>query len=59
MEYSKKSIEVWIISYVDDNSIVKHFPHDETISNRIDSMKESLQKWNKLLQITGGDLIKS
>ena len=49
-------ITMWVISYVDDNSIVKHFQHTDTIPQMIESMKNSLHEWHKLLQITGGDL---
>ena len=53
---TSKVIQLWIISYVDDNSIVKHFQHDSTIPQILTSMKQCLQEWHKLLQITGGDL---
>ena len=52
----KKAIVVYIISYVDNNSIVRHFHQKATIEEIINEMKKNLQEWQKLLQITGGDL---
>ena len=48
--------KIWVISYVDDNSLVKHFDLDASIDNMINSMQRSLHEWHKILQITGGDL---
>ena len=50
------AIPLWIISYVDDNSIVRHFPLDVTVHNMLEGMSKNLQEWQKLLQLTGGDL---
>ena len=49
-------IYLWIVSYVDDNSIVRHFPSDATIQDMLNGMKNNLQEWQKLSQLTGGDL---
>ena len=46
----------WIISYIDDNSIVRHFRDSATLTEIISEMTNSIQEWQKLLQITGGDL---
>ena len=50
------AIPLWIISYVDDNSIVRHFPTNATVNDMLEGMKNNLQEWQKLLQLTGGDL---
>ena len=52
----KMITKIWVISYVDDNSLVKHFDLDASIDNMINSMQRSLHEWHKILQITGGDL---
>ena len=49
-------IPYWIISYVDDNSIVRHFPHYMTVQQMMKAMKTNLDEWHKLLQLTSGDL---
>ena len=46
----------WILSYVDDNTIVKSFSKNTSIEEILDSMEKSLLEWNELLQITGGAL---
>ena len=53
---TKSIILMWIISYVDDNSIVRTFDHTATIQSMLEEMTASLTEWRKLLQITGGDL---
>ena len=45
-----------IISYVDDNSIVRHFARNITTPEIINEIKQNLCEWQKLLQLTGGDL---
>ena len=50
------AIPLWIISYVDDNSIVRHFSNNATVSDMLEGMKSNLKEWQKLLQLTGGDL---
>ena len=50
------AIPIWIIGYVDDNSIVRHFPANTTVSDMLEGMKNNLQEWQTLLQLTGGDL---
>ena len=47
---------MYIISYVDDNSIVRHFKRHTTTNEMIREMQNNLCEWQKLLQITGGDL---
>ena len=44
----------WILSYVDDNSIIRGFEQDETVKNILLEMRKSLLEWNTLLQYTGG-----
>ena len=46
----------WLISYVDDNTIVVGFK-DETDQNTIlTTIRENLGSWRRLLQLTGGDI---
>ena len=52
----KEDIPLHIISYVDDNSIVRHFDSSETVSTMMEKIKENIGEWQKLLQLTGGDL---
>ena len=49
-------IVYWILSYVDDNTIVQHFEHDASINDILTQMKKILLEWNELLNITGGGL---
>ena len=51
-----ETIKMWIVSYVDDNSIVKHFSRRTTVQEILEEMRKCLEEWQKLLQITGGDL---
>ena len=53
---SGKKIPYHIVSYVDDNTIVKNFGTKESINEILESMKRSLMEWNVLLKITGGGL---
>ena len=52
----KEDIPLHIISYVDDNSIVRHFDSSETVATMMEKIKENIGEWQKLLQLTGGDL---
>ena len=49
-------IMYWIISYVDDNTILKTFKNWTNIYEILAEMKRSLIIWNELLTITGGGL---
>ena len=49
-------IEYWVVSYVDDNTIVKSFANGTSIDQMIQSTKQSLIEWHGLLRLTGGDL---
>ena len=53
-----KAIKViyWIISYVDDNTILRSFPSDTTTFEILFIMRNCLHQWHKLLLLTGGDL---
>ena len=46
----------WIISYVDDNTILQSFPKNATTSEILFIMRNCLKQWHRLLRITGGDL---
>ena len=45
-----KEILYWILSYVDENTIVKSFHHNTSIDQILQSMEKSLIEWNKLLK---------
>ena len=47
---------IYIVSYVDDNTLLRQFPANTTTKEIINGIKENFTTWNKLLQITGGDL---
>ena len=50
------SLCYWLISYVDDNTIVTGF-NDNTSQNEIlNTIKSNLGSWRRLLQLTGGDI---
>ena len=51
-----KVVKMWVVSYVDNNTIVQHFDKKTTIKEMIETMKNSLGAWQRLLQATGGDL---
>ena len=53
---SKIEILFWILSYVDDNSILRGFQQNEQVSEMLSQMRKSLLEWNTLLKYTGGDL---
>ena len=46
----------WLISYVDDNTIVAGFRDGETQDTILTTMRENLGSWRRLLQLTGGDI---
>ena len=52
----KKGVNLSVISYVDDNSIVRHFDREVSLVQMINGIKDNLREWHKLLQLTGGDL---
>ena len=53
---TKEAIKYWILSYVDDNTIVRNFKSNTTTEEILDSLGKSLLEWNELLNITGGAL---
>ena len=50
------SLTYWIVSYVDDNTLVQTFGGDNDTSRMITSMTNNLKNWQRLLQLTGGDI---
>ena len=46
----------WIVSYVDDNTLVQTFGKEKNTTEMIKKMTENLGCWQRLLQITGGDI---
>jgi hypothetical protein len=47
---------LWLVSYVDDNTLVKTFALGTPSTVVFTEMKKMMQHWHRLLQITGGDL---
>ena len=50
------ALTLWVISYVDDNTIVRIFPQEMTPEMIFAQLTQHLESWRKILQITGGDL---
>ena len=46
----------WVVGYVDDNSLILSFREGENITEVLKKAHRALSSWQKLLQITGGDL---
>ena len=46
----------WLISYVDDNTIVVGFEIGDTNKKIMDTIQNNLKSWRRLLQLTGGDI---
>ena len=46
----------WMISYVDDNTIVTSFKEDESQNEILVTARKNLTSWRRLLQLTGGDI---
>ena len=46
----------WLISYVDDNTIVIGFQDGTTRKDILDTLTSNLRSWRNLLQLTGGDI---
>ena len=45
-----------VISYVDDNTLLRSFPLGTTLNDALERMTENFGTWHRLLQVTGGDL---
>ena len=50
------SICYWLISYVDDNTIVVSFESEVSQRKILETMRGNLGSWRRLLQLTGGDI---
>ena len=50
------SICYWLISYVDDNTIVVAFKDGATQDEILQTLRTNLGSWRRLLQLTGGDI---
>ena len=46
----------WIVSYVDDNTLVTTFADNDSKTGILRKMTGNLQSWQRLLQLTGGDI---
>ena len=47
---------LWIVSYVDDNTLLRTFTLHTDPATVIHAMTKMMRHWQRLLQITGGDL---
>ena len=47
---------LWLVSYVDDNTLLKTFSLGATPDVVFTDMRKMMKHWHRLLQITGGDL---
>jgi hypothetical protein len=47
---------IYIISYVDDNTLVQEFPRDQSMKSILEGLNKCITKWHTILRITGGDL---
>ena len=47
---------IHIISYVDDNTLLRTFDQGITLRRMFQTSSDNFTTWNKLLQVTGGDL---
>ena len=50
------SLTVFIVSYVDDNTLLRSFEPTDTMATIFKVLRQELSVWQQLLQITGGDL---
>ena len=50
------SLTYWIVSYVDDNTLVQTFDDEKETKVMIKNMTNNLRSWQRLLQLTGGDI---
>ena len=50
------SLTYWIVSYVDDNTLVQTFNEEHDTKKMIAQMTGNLKSWQRLLQLTGGDI---
>jgi hypothetical protein len=50
------SLALYLISYVDDNTLVQRFEHDQGMPSILEQLQFCLKKWHNILKITGGDL---
>ena len=46
----------WLISYVDDNTIVTGFGNETSKNEILTTIRSNLGSWRRLLQLTGGDI---
>jgi hypothetical protein len=50
------SLVLYLISYVDDNTLVQSFDNTATMPSILQQLQFCLKKWHNILKITGGDL---
>ena len=50
------TFSIWVLSYVDDNSLLRTFPNSLPCDSLWRLASKEFSSWQKLLQITGGDL---
>ena len=53
---SQQIVKYWVISYVDDNTIVRSFENSCSEKNMLKELRKNLLHWNEILTMTGGGL---
>jgi hypothetical protein len=54
--YQIYTLALYLISYVDDNTLVQRFGQDQSMTDILSHLQYCLKRWHNILQITGGDL---
>jgi hypothetical protein len=50
------SLTLFLISYVDDNTLVQRFSQHQSMESILSQLQYCLKRWHNILRITGGDL---
>jgi hypothetical protein len=50
------SLTLFLISYVDDNTLVQSYRQDQSMESLLTNLQYCLKRWHNILKITGGDL---
>jgi hypothetical protein len=50
------TLTLFLISYVDDNTLVQRYRQDQTMESILSHLQYCLKRWHNILRITGGDL---
>jgi hypothetical protein len=50
------TLTLFLISYVDDNTLVQQYRQDQSMESILSHLQYCLQRWHNIIRITGGDL---